>query len=360
MICEEELWLWFCNIKGIGNVTMRNLLKFFLSVEQIYQATYKQLMDSGLNETCANQLLESKDERRIHSYMIQLRNKGIRFLYYTHPEYPKRLKYLYDPPYGLYVMGNLPDESKKIVSIVGARNCSNYGREISFYFAKELAKAGIQIVSGMATGIDSFAHQGCLVAGGYTCAILGNSVDYCYPLENYNLYENIRKNGAVVSEYGLGVKPIAGNFPRRNRIISGLSDGILVVEAKEKSGSFITVDQGLEQGKDIFVIPGRITDALSIGCNNLIKMGGEIVLKPDDILKYYRQDVVISQHIDVQLTPEEQQIYQVLTLEQKHINVLLEQTKMEMGKLMEVLLQLELKGLIRQVVKNYYARIIVS
>lgn len=201
-------------------------------------------------------------------------------------EYPEILKNYERMPQGLYLKGKLPDPDKKTVAMVGARNCSNYGRSQAIQFAGSLAKEDVQIISGMAYGIDSYSHQGALEAGGKTFAVLGCGVDICYPKENYILYEDILKTGGgILSEYEPGTPPLSWHFPIRNRIISALADLVLVVEARKKSGSLITVEYALEQGKNIFAVPGRVGDVCSTGCNALIAQGAGIAWSPAVILE---------------------------------------------------------------------------
>ena len=199
--------------------------------------------------------------------------------------YPEKLKKIYAPPGELYVLGDKTILDKKSVAVIGCRECSSYGANIAKKLSYELSKKGINIVSGLARGIDTYAHIGTVKAGMKTIAVLGSGLDNIYPYENKGLCKEIIKNGgAIITEFPLGTKPYKINFPMRNRIISGLSDGIVVVEAKEKSGTLITVEYGLEQGKDIFVVPGNITSENSYGTNRLIQEGAKLVLNVDDII----------------------------------------------------------------------------
>lgn len=210
----------------------------------------------------------------------------IRYISRKDREYPEILQYYERMPEGLYLKGCLPDPGKKTVAMVGARNCSNYGRIQAIDFAEQLAKEGVQIISGLAYGIDAYAHQGALKGGGKTFAVLGCGADVCYPKENYYLYEEILKTGGgILSEYEPGTPPLAWHFPIRNRIISALADVVLVVEARKKSGSLITTEYALEQGKSIFAVPGRVGDTCSTGCNALIAQGAGIAWTPDVILE---------------------------------------------------------------------------
>lgn len=209
-----------------------------------------------------------------------------RVIYYTRmdPQYPQRMREMENMPGGIYTLGRLPDEKKKSAAIVGARLCTGYGYEQAYRFAYELARAGVEIISGMAQGIDSCAHEGALDAGGSTIAVLGCGVDICYPASSRRTYERLQKNGGILSEYPCGVPPLAFRFPERNRIISALADVVLVVEAKKRSGSLITADLALDQGKSVMAVPGRITDRLSEGCNWLISQGAGIARAPSDVL----------------------------------------------------------------------------
>lgn len=273
-------------------------------------------------------------------------------------EYPGKLKNIANPPERLYVNGKLPEEDVLTIAIVGARNCTPYGSEMAKYFGRELAYAGVQIVSGMARGIDSYAHWGALEAGGMTFAVLGCGADICYPKENDKLYEKIFSQGGVLSEYELGTPPLSSYFPQRNRIISGLCDGILVIEAREKSGSLITVSLGLEQGKDIFALPGRSTDMLSKGCNRIIREGAVLVESPEEILEEYgfssKYKLRKNKKNNILLETKEKIVYSRLSLEPKHLNTLVEETKWSVSEVMGALLNLELSGRIKDVGGGYY------
>lgn len=372
-ITQKEMWYWLSNIKGIGSKKINNLLDFYGSVETVYGAarTEKELIRiEGLNRKDIEALSKKVDGEQIRKQFEQLIRKQIQFYSIEDKEYPIKLRNLYDPPYGIYVIGQLPKEEQLTIGIVGARNCSNYGIEIARNFSKYLAEANVQIVSGLARGVDGCAHEGALAANGYTLAILGSGIDYCYPAENISLYMEMERRGGIVSENGLGVKPIAGNFPRRNRLISAMCDGILVVEAKEKSGSLITVDQALEQGKDVFAIPGRIGDVLSAGTNRLIQMGAELVTHPEQILTYYESKYPVLRRSGKEeikrieeetlsaLSCLEKQIFDELCFDWIHMNELLFKTNLSVGMLMNGLLSLQNKGYISQPVKNYFAKCI--
>lgn len=200
-------------------------------------------------------------------------------------EYPQQLRQIRNAPQRLYVRGRLPDKERPSVAIIGARKCSSYGCEMARWFARELASSGVQIISGMACGVDGIAQMAALEVGGDSFGVLGCGTDICYPGENKKLYELLLEKGGVLSEHPAGTPPIAAHFPSRNRIISALSDCVLVIEAKERSGTLITVDFALEQGRDVYALPGRITDGLSSGCNKLLWQGAGLALAPRDILE---------------------------------------------------------------------------
>lgn len=251
-------------------------------------------------------------------------------------------------------------QAPKIVAIVGARNCTPYGRQMAYDFARTLAAHGVVIVSGMAMGIDSAAHEGALCEGGNTIAVLGNGADICYPKICRNLYEQIKQEALVISEYPPGTTPLPGYFPMRNRLISGLSDLTLIIEAREKSGSLITADFALEQGKEVFALPGRITDTLSRGCNRLIKQGAGIATEVEDILQileilpdFTAYDLKKTK---IRLAKEEKMVYSCIDFEPKDMNVILEQVPLPAAKIMQILVNLELQGLIEEQMPGQYSR----
>ncbi len=356
----DELWFWLTNVKGIGNKKIAYLLARFHRIEHIYAASAKELSAVHcINERdiAALQLEKEAYKRKFE----RMQRMNITFVTRESDRYPEKLKSLEDAPYALYVRGNHVEQYRKSIAIIGARDCSAYGREMALWFAKELAECGIQIISGMARGIDGYAHAGALRGQGKsagTYAVLGSGIDVCYPSEHYWMYEQIQKTGGVISEYGLGVPALPGQFPMRNRIISGLSDGIVVIEAKEKSGSLITADLGLEQGKDIFALPGKVGDRLSYGCNNLIKMGAYLVQSPEDILQHYHfvntEQIKDLKKNNYMLETKEKIVYANLSYNPKHVNELIMDTKFSLIEVMDSLVSLELKGYIKQTMKNYY------
>lgn len=213
---------------------------------------------------------------------------GIRMVERGERDYPARLLEIPDPPERLYVLGKLPEEKVPSVAIIGARECSEYGNYVAARLGECMGRNGIQVISGMARGIDGIGQTAALDAGGSSFAVLGSGVDVCYPARNRRLYERLRERGGVLSEYPPGTPALSRNFPPRNRIVSGLADAVVVVEAREKSGTLITVDMALEQGKEVYAVPGRVTDALSSGCNRLVKLGAAMLLDPEELAEELR------------------------------------------------------------------------
>ncbi len=278
----------------------------------------------------------------------------------TSRAYPDRLRCFDDMPEYLYVKGKLPDSRKKSVAIVGARRCSNYGSSQAYYFAKELSLFGIQIISGMARGVDGWAHRGALDGGGETFAVLGSGPDICYPRQNIDIYRRIPLQGGILSEYEPQTPALPRHFPRRNRIISALADLVLVIEAGKKSGSLITVNFALEQGRTVYALPGRLGDALSEGCNNLIFEGAGIANSVDIILDELQISDKLKADLEAKsnfrLASREEMVYSCLDLRPKYLEEIFLQVELNPGEIQEILLKLELKGLVAEPVKNYYAR----
>ncbi|MDO4291812.1 MAG: DNA-processing protein DprA [Eubacteriales bacterium] len=277
---------WLCSIEGLGGASIRRLLEEAGSPEGVRELSAQRREEligparAALLERAMEKEAREEAERRLEAFA----GKGIRFTPLWSGEYPERLKRIPDPPAGLYSIGRFPPDSRRAVAIVGARACSGYGREMAQYFARGLAREGVAVISGMARGADGIAQQAALAAGGISAAVLGCGVDICYPPENRGLYDGLCRTGCVISEYPPGTPPHARQFPPRNRIISGLADLVLVIEAREQSGTLITVDMALEQGRDVFAVPGRITDTCSRGCNRLIGNGAGAAVSVSQLL----------------------------------------------------------------------------
>lgn len=361
-------WYWFVNIPGIGDKTRRHLLEVMEHPCRVYHATEKE-MESLLTPRQKDAWRISRKESTIMESQEHLREQKIRFIHWESEEYPSRLRSLYDPPFGMYLKGSLPDPSKRSLAMVGSRQSTRYGREMAAFFAEELSRRGIQIISGLAAGIDTASHEGALRGNGYTLGILGGGIDTMYPRENFNLYMEMYERGGVLSESNIGVPNHPGLFPRRNRLISGLSDGVFVLEASEKSGTFITADQALEQGRNVLALPGRITDPNSYGTNLLISQGAVPVRGIEDILetlgweegtgkKAMITEVSASFHtkkILDELGEEAKIIYGMLDeTEPADFAMLLRMSGFSIDRLRHILCELEMQKLIFQPNQNVY------
>lgn len=284
---DIKYWIWFSRIEKLSVIKKELLLKKFKTPQNIWSLK-KQELDTitELDENDVKQILEMKYRENLDKYQNYIEKNKIQIITICDTNYPEQLKNIYDKPIVLYALGNTDILHKTGVAIVGCRDCSEYGKKTALKIGYELAKKDLCIISGLAKGIDKYSHIGALEAGGSTIGVIGCGLDYIYPYENKNLYERIIKNnGLIITEYIVGTKPNKINFPARNRIISGLSKGVIVVEAKEKSGSLITADFALEQGKEVFAIPGNIDNINSKGTNELIKQGAIIATDCRDIIE---------------------------------------------------------------------------
>ena len=295
-------------------------------------------------------------EKKIHKELPE----DIRYIANSDQEFPEKLKELHDCPKGIYVRGKLPDPGKKSVAIVGARMCSAYGRATASYFARVLAANDVQIISGLALGIDGAAHEGALMAGGATFAVMAGAVDTCYPRAHIELYEQMRRTGGIISEEPCGCPPLPKLFPKRNRLISALSDMVLVVEAKKKSGSLITADFAAEQGRDIFAVPGRLEDSLSEGCNELIFPGAGIAISPERMLEIMGKNCEKSDNSKLfmqnVLSRQENMVYSCLSLQPKTLEELCAAAKLPISSVTESVMLLQLQGLAKEIGRNRYVR----
>lgn len=361
-IREKKYLYWLCHVPGFGAVKIKKIWEQIGSFEDIYYMKGKDFYENGMinhKEIGIFDQYKKQMECCFKEY-DSLAARGIRFVTPLDREYPKRLKMIHDYPMGLFVKGELPKEQVPTAAIIGARNCTNYGLQTAEYISNILSRKGIQIISGLAYGIDSAGHRGAVKGNGKTYGILGCGIDICYPKENYALYEAVSLQGGIITEFMPGERPLPKHFPMRNRIISGLSDVILVIEAKEKSGSLITVDLGLEQGKEVYALPGRITDPLSAGCNQLIRAGAGILTSPYDILEYfnikYGKMIIDHEKNNNVLAKKEKMVYSCLDLEPKFLEVIVKESGLSVSECMSILLELELDGRIVQTSHQYYGK----
>lgn len=343
---------WLSNISGVGTRTIHQLHKYCGSARAVWHLSGAELKKLyGITEEAAVRISRSKANWDLEREWDRLMSRGISFVSLEQPSYPRRLRDIYDPPYGLYYIGQLPSDETPAVGIVGARACSNYGRDIAKRSGKCLAASGVSVISGMALGIDGYGHEGALEGGGKTFAVLGCGVNIVYPPQHAKLYERIVAQGGILSEYPPDTPPRPGFFPMRNRIIAGLSDLLLIIEAKEKSGSLITADCALEQGKDIYAVPGRITDPLSAGCNRLIRQGAGILLAPEELVGECH---LLTEKNKLPLEKSERLVYSCLDLLPKSMEKISEETALDIAPLAEILFSLEEKGLVQEAWQNHY------
>ena len=283
---DIEYWIWLSRIEGLNPKLLNELLQKYGTPKILWNKTKEQLIEDGIKEKYVCEITNNSYRERLDTYLKYMNENGIEIITINDKEYPDKLKVIYDPPVVLYVKGNKNILNNKSIAIVGCRMCTKYGEKIAKRLAYNLSLNNINIISGLAKGIDSFAHKGALNKKGKTIAVVGCGLDRVYPEENKILFNEIIKDGGtIVSEYIIGTKPLAKNFPKRNRIISAISDGLIVVEAREKSGTMITVDFALEQGKNIYTIPGNIDNPNSYGTNDLIKQGAKVITRVEDVLE---------------------------------------------------------------------------
>ena len=363
---EYEYWL--ACIRGIGaqkKVRLRECMKTAQAVYYIEETRLRKL--EFLNEQEQNKLIQAKRQKGFADDYRRMCEKGIRFIPWFSKDYPERLREIPDSPYALYVKGSLPDMGKKRVAVIGARRCTPYGEKYAVDFARALAKCGVEVISGMARGVDGMGHRGALMGGGKTFAVLGCGVDVCYPREHIGLYVDIlEQGGGILSEHPPGTAPFAQNFPARNRIISGLSDAVLVMEAGKKSGSLITVDLALEQGRDVYALPGPVNSAMSEGCNRLIRQGAGVLLSPEELLGEWelREEAPLEDGAgcagkngcknEKMLESAEKLVYSCVGLYPKDIDQIIRETRLHGREVLEHLVSLELRGYIEEISKNHY------
>ena len=353
---------WLAAMQGVSAKKKRLLREEYREGRAVYYIEEIQLRFLDfLEDRDVEAILHARKDKDIEKDWQRLAEKNIRFIPYFSKQYPNRLRQIDDAPYALYVKGRLPEEDRLSAAIVGARKCTPYGEETALEYGECLAQNGIQVISGMARGIDGAGQRGALNGGGTTYGILGNGVDICYPREHIGLYMDIQVCGGLISEQPPGRPPLPVYFPLRNRIISGFSDVILVMEARERSGSLITADLALEQGKDVYALPGPVTSRLSQGCHRLIRQGAGILISPEDLLaelKVLRGPAVQKSDKNKKtLENHENVVYSCLGLVPKGLDQLTAETGLGARELLDGLISLELKGSIREISKNYYIRV---
>ena len=359
----EQYWIWLSSVEGIGPKRFYQLLSVYEDPWQVWDA-----LGAGgarremafLGRAALSALKEARSEAAFYRLFDRLDKLGIRCVTRISDSYPARLTSIYDPPPTLYVRGECPLDGDRMFAVVGSRRCTRDGQRAAREIAEGLARADVTVISGMARGIDTHAHEGALAGQGHTIAVLGCGVDICYPPENEDLMARILdQGGAVVSEYIPGTQPLPGNFPPRNRIISGMTDGTLLVEGAKKSGAMITVNYALEQGRDVFAVPGSIYSPLSATPNRMIVDGANPVISPWEILEFYRwgkrpEASEANPHREVQLDEEERALVEPLREQELSFEELVQLSGFSAQKLNSHLTMLELRGIIMKVPGGMY------
>lgn len=360
MESQKKYWVGFNLVKGIGPARLRVLLDHFGDIESAWKASSKDLEASRLGPKLINALLELRSSDTLERTWENIQEQETTVLTWEDPEYPRRLKEIDQPPPLLYLRGALRETDQWAVAIVGTRRATTYGRQVSDEIAGTLAGNGITIVSGLARGVDGFAHQASLEAGGRTLAVLGSGVDRIYPPEHRGLAEKILANGALISDYPPGTAPEAANFPPRNRIISGLSQAVIVVEAGKKSGALITAAFAAEQGREVFAVPGNIHAPQSKGTNLLIREGAHILLNAQTVLEVLNMAQVSEHRAARTVLPAdtvEAQLYELLGREPLHVDDIRTRTDLPIEEVSAALTLMELKGMVRQVGNMCYVAV---
>ena len=364
---NKKDWIALNLVSGIGKVIFTRLLNHFGRASNVLKASYQELNKvKGIGDKIAREIISLKDGKVIEKELSLIKKNNVEILTLDSEDYPELLKAIYDPPPVLYMKGSMKNNGYPI-AIVGSRMPTAYGKTVTEKMSRELVSRGFTIVSGMARGIDTIAHSTALKEGGNTIAVLGCGLNRVYPQENYRLMDNISLKGAVLSEFPMDTPPYRENFPLRNRIISGLSLGTLVIEASEKSGALITAKQSLEQGREVFAIPGNVNASNSRGTNSLIKEGAKLVEDVDDItselkalpksLKEKMYEKAAGKLLP-DMSKEEITVYSQLDETPLHIDVIAKKSSLPVNKVSAILLSLEMNGVIRQEAGKMFAKIL--
>ncbi|MDP2952393.1 MAG: DNA-processing protein DprA [Chloroflexota bacterium] len=349
---DIRFWVGFSLIPGIGRVRFQQLERHFGDLEQAWKAPTSELRQAGLDRRAVESILTGRSRISLDEEMEKLERSRVKVLIWPDPAYPSRLKEIPDPPPLLYLRGTLLPEDEVSLAVVGTRRATAYGREVAEGLVSDLVHSRITIVSGLARGIDSVAHRTALETGGRTIAVFGCGLDHIYPPENLKLAQAIQEQGALVSEYPLGTLPRAENFPRRNRIMSGLALGVLVVEAGDASGALRTVEHALDQGREVFAVPGSILSPASRGTNRLIQEGAKLVRSAQDILEELNLTMIPRQLEMKELAPADEPelaLLKLLSREPTHIDDLYRRCGLPVATVSGTLAVMELKGMVKQV-----------
>lgn len=344
----------------IGSVRLRKLLNFFPNLAAAWSAAASELLGAGLEPAVVEKVLEARRQIDPEAEFLKLQKHDVSLLTFTDANYPKLLREIGNPPIVLYILGQLTAADNLALAVVGSRKCSSYGQQVTHDLVRDLARAGITVVSGLALGIDALAHRAALQYSGRTIAVLACGVDAIYPVSNRAIAQKILENqGAIISELPLGTPPLKHHFPVRNRIISGLALGTVVVEAGVDSGALITAHHALEQNREVFAVPGSIYNPASGGPNNLLKLGAKVVTGAADILEELNLEDLQSQIATSEIVadnPEEQQILACLTRNPLHFDQIAKLASLPASTVAATLMIMEMKGKVRNLGANQYVR----
>lgn len=352
---------WLANIKGIGHRKASIIVEAGLTAKTLYMESLEQIKEiDGLTTNDANRIDRSRYSWQLDVEYQKLKEEKINFVTIEEEYYPRRIREITDCPYILYYKGKLPPNRKRTVAIVGSRMCTPYGKHMARELGKICGENHIHVVSGLARGVDTLAQVGALEHGGDTYGIFGSGVNVCYPPENRKLMAAIIEHGGIISEHGPGVSPKGPFFAARNRLISGFSDAVIVVEAKRKSGTLITVDCALEQGKEVYAVPGRVTDPVSEGTNELIRQGATPIVnvqsfKEDFELFHQGEKIRTILPLDL-LTQEQQMVYRKLDFDPKSIDQIMSECNLPLRVVIRVLMELEEREIVQEYYKNYFCK----
>lgn len=349
---DKKYWVGFNLIKGIGAVRMQGLAAYFGDMEAAWNSSPADLAEAGLGAKVIERVLAARETVSLDKVWERIESQGIKILTWGDENYPSRLKEIDQPPPVMYIRGEYLLDDLFAVAIVGTRKVTPYGRQVTEDLASFLAANGMTVISGLARGVDAIAHQTALKAGGRTIGILGSGVDKIYPPEHRGLAEQMIERGAIISDYAVGTPPEASNFPPRNRIISGLSLAVVVVEAAETSGALITAEFAAEQGREIFAVPGSILAPQSKGTNRLIQKGALPLLTPDDLMQALDLTRIGAQKSARKILPADEteaRVLSVLGSEPLHVDEIRNQADLPIEKISATLAMMELKGMVRQI-----------
>ncbi|CAH2213104.1 DNA-processing protein DprA [Tepidibacter aestuarii] len=358
----DDMYLLLSNIKGIGYKTIQKIDDYFADIQDFNIISDEEIYKiPNISLKIKKNIVNYRSSTYLDQIKENLKKHEINYITINNSNYPKRLKHIYDPPHILYFKGNKELLNEFCIAMIGSRKPTNYGVFCANKISKELSSLGINIISGMAVGIDYYSHLGCLNGNSKTIAVLGSSIDKPYPKQNIHLMNNIIESGGIIlSEYPPGTEARPGYFPMRNRIISGISDGVLIVEASERSGSLITMNYALDHGKNVFAIPGNINSHMSKGSNKIIKEGAKLVSSVDDILEEY--DIPYNLNLkkeneqQIDLSNDEGQIVTILKNNGSlHVDFICEHTRLNIKDILGILNILEIKGIVTELGNKIYS-----